>query len=113
MTSFTRPIPASPYGLRSNPGHSTRQFRPPVSSSRSSIRSFAAELRLVAAHLLDEPLRILAADEHLEFDPEREVGRERVVDDGVDDHRRTMTLPTAESQPTEHSSSLFDGVGRS
>jgi hypothetical protein len=37
-------------------------------------------------HPLDEPLRVLAPDKHLELDAEREVGRERVVYDGVDDH---------------------------
>ena len=48
------------------------------------------DLGIVAAHLLDEPLSVLAADEHLELDAEREVGREGVVDDGVDDHADTM-----------------------
>ena len=48
-------------------------------------------LGLVAPHLLDEPLGVLAPDEHLELDAEREVGREGVVDDGVDDHADTMT----------------------
>jgi hypothetical protein len=32
-------------------------------------------LGLVAAHLLDEPLCVLAPDEHLELDAEREVRR--------------------------------------
>ena len=44
------------------------------------------DLRIVAAHLLDEALGVLAPDEHLELDAEREVGREGVIDDGVDDH---------------------------
>ncbi len=43
---------------------------------------------LVAANLLDESLGILAPDEQLERIPKREVGREGVVDDGVDDHGR-------------------------
>jgi hypothetical protein len=37
-------------------------------------------LGIVAPHLFEEPLWVLAADEHLELDAEREVGRE-----GVDD----------------------------
>jgi hypothetical protein len=32
--------------------------------------------------------RILAAHENLEIDAERELGRESVVDDRIDDHRR-------------------------
>ena len=44
-------------------------------------------LGTVAAHLLDEPLRVLTADEHLERVAEREVGREGIVDD----HAVTMT----------------------
>ena len=47
---------------------------------------FRRDLGIVAAHLLDEALRVLAPDEHLELDAEREVGREGVVNDGVDDH---------------------------
>jgi hypothetical protein len=42
-------------------------------------------LGIVAAHF-GEPLGVLAADEDLERVNEREVGRERVVDNGVDDH---------------------------
>lgn len=45
------------------------------------------ELRIVAAHLLDESLGVLATDERLERVPERELGREGVVDDGVDEHQ--------------------------
>ena len=41
---------------------------------------------LVGTNLLDEPLRVLAPDEHVERVAEREVWREGVVDDGVDDH---------------------------
>ena len=63
-----------------------RQFSPPASSSRSSIRSFSRDLRIVAAHLLDEALRVLTADEHLELDAERKVGGEGVVHDREDDH---------------------------
>jgi hypothetical protein len=44
------------------------------------------ELGIIAANLLDEALGVFAADEHLERVARREVGRERVVDDGVDDH---------------------------
>ena len=43
-------------------------------------------LGIVASHLLDEPLGVLSADEHLEGVTERELWREGVVDDGVDDH---------------------------
>jgi hypothetical protein len=39
------------------------------------------DLGIVATHFLDEPLRVLEPDEHLEPDTEREVGRESVVDD--------------------------------
>jgi hypothetical protein len=38
----------------------------------------ARELGIIAAHLLDETLSVLAADECLGFDTEREVGRESV-----------------------------------
>ena len=48
-------------------------------------------LGIVATHLLDEPLRILAPDEHLELDAEREVRREGVIDDGVEDHGDRFT----------------------
>jgi len=44
------------------------------------------ELGLVVPHLVEEPLGVLAADESLDGVTEREVGREGVVDDGVDDH---------------------------
>ena len=44
-------------------------------------------LGIITAHLLDEPLGVLAADENLQRVTEREVGREGVVDDGVDDHQ--------------------------
>ena len=40
---------------------------------------------VVAANLFDEPLGVLAADEHLKPDAEREFRREGVVDDGVDE----------------------------
>ena len=49
-------------------------------------------LGIVAAHLLDEPLRVLAADVHVERVAQREVGREGVADDGVDDHRRCRVV---------------------
>ena len=42
-------------------------------------------LGTITAHLRDEALGVLATDEHLELHAEREVGREGVVDDGVDD----------------------------
>lgn len=48
------------------------------------------DLWIVAAHLLDEPLGILQADEHLERVTERKGGREGVVDDGVDDQASPM-----------------------
>ena len=44
------------------------------------------ERGIVAAHLLDEPLGVLAADEGLDRVTEREVRREGVVNDGVNDH---------------------------
>src|SRR5262245_49970978 len=47
------------------------------------------ELRLVATHLLAEPLAVLAPDEHFDRVTEREVEGERVVDDGVDDQEAT------------------------
>jgi hypothetical protein len=50
------------------------------------------DLRIVAAHLRHESLGVLAPDEHLELDAEREVGREGVVDDGVDDRRLAVHL---------------------
>ena len=37
-------------------------------------------------HLRDEPLSILAADEYLERVTDPDVGREGIVDDGVDDY---------------------------
>jgi hypothetical protein len=39
-----------------------------------ALLSFAANLRLVAPHLLDETLGVLAPDEHLERVAERESG---------------------------------------
>jgi hypothetical protein len=53
---------------------SNRRFRPPASSSLLDPQ-VAREFGIVAAHLLDEPHGVLAADEHLEFDAEREVGQ--------------------------------------
>src|SRR5262249_24508000 len=47
-------------------------------------------LRIVAAHPGDEPLRVLAADEHLERVAEREVRWESVEDNGV---RRSRERP--------------------
>jgi hypothetical protein len=44
------------------------------------------ELRLVASHLLDEALGVLAADVDLERVAERELRREPAVDDAVDEH---------------------------
>ena len=49
------------------------------------------EVGSIAAHLLDETLGVDAADEDLKLDAEWEVGREGVVDDGVDDHGATLT----------------------
>jgi hypothetical protein len=48
-----------------------------VLCSDSSIRRWLRELGIVAAHLLDEALGVLGADERLELDTEREVGRRR------------------------------------
>jgi hypothetical protein len=50
----------------------------PASSSRFFEPQVARELGIVAAHLLDEALGFLAADEDLELDAERESG-ERVA----------------------------------
>jgi hypothetical protein len=47
----------------------------------------ARDRRIVAAHLLDAALGVLAADERLDGITEREVERECVVDDGLDDQR--------------------------
>ena len=46
------------------------------------------QLGIVAAHLIDEALRILPADEDFKRVTEREVARERAIDDCVDDHGR-------------------------
>jgi len=40
--------------------------------------------------LRDEPLRVLAVDEGLARVAEQEIGSERVVDDGVNDHVRAF-----------------------
>ena len=40
----------------------------------------------VAAHFLNEAFRVVLPDEHLQRIAEREVRREGVIDDGVDDH---------------------------
>ena len=51
----------------------------------------------------DESLSVLAADEHLEHDAEREVRRKNVVHDCIDDHRRNHAyapLGLAASHPT-------------
>jgi hypothetical protein len=42
------------------------QFTPPASSSRSSIRRYLATFGVVAAHLIDEALGVLAPDERLD-----------------------------------------------
>jgi hypothetical protein len=52
-------------------------------------------LGIVMEDLLDEALGVLAPDEHLERVSEREVGRESVVDHGIDDHEPTMTRSRA------------------
>ena len=46
------------------------------------------ELRLVASHLLDEALGVLAPDEPFQLDTEWEVGRESIVHNCVGDHCR-------------------------
>jgi len=43
----------------------------------------------------NEPLTVLAPEEHLELDAEPEVGREGIVDDGADAHALTMTCLAA------------------
>ena len=53
---------------------------------RRGLVARALAAAIVTTHFLDEPLRVLATDEHLERAAEREVGREGVVDDRVDDH---------------------------
>jgi hypothetical protein len=55
--------------------------------------SLLASLRIVAANLLDEPLRVLAPDERLDGVAEREAGREGVVNDRIDDHGVMLTPP--------------------
>ena len=52
-------------------------------------------------------LCVLAADEHLELDTEREVGREGIVDDGVDDHDRTMTRSNSSDKKMEGEAGEF------
>jgi len=73
----------------SRPAQLTAEGRPPRRAHR-----------LVAAHLFDEPLGVLAADEDLERVAEQKVARENVVDDGVDDHRDAKsTVPLRVSTP--------------
>ena len=48
-------------------------------------------------------LWFLAADEDLELDPEREVGREGAVDDGVDDHATNTLLAALAPHIPAHS----------
>jgi hypothetical protein len=48
------------------------------------------EFRIVTPDLLDEAFRVFAADEDVDGIAQH-VARERVVDDGLDDHRDTMT----------------------
>jgi hypothetical protein len=48
----------------------------------------------VVADFLDEALRVLAADGHLELDSEREVGREGDVDYCINDQFRMTLRPS-------------------
>ena len=68
-----------------------RAFSFPASSTRFlQLALLDPKLRgdvgIVAAHLVDKTLGVLATDEHLKLDAEREVAREGVIDDGLDDH---------------------------
>jgi hypothetical protein len=45
------------------------------------------ELGVISSHLVDEPLGVLATDEHLDRVPERMVEAAALVADDVDDHR--------------------------
>ena len=51
------------------------------------------ELLVVTANILDEPLGVLAAQERLERRAELKSGRERGVDDAVDEHGRSVPRP--------------------
>jgi hypothetical protein len=46
----------------------------------------ASELGIVAAHVRDEPLRVLAPDERLDGVAERRLGARAIVEDHVDPH---------------------------
>src|SRR5262249_51165099 len=54
--------------------------------ARAARSSASPQARARRPNFRDEPLRILAADEYLKRASESEVGREAVVDDGVDDY---------------------------
>jgi hypothetical protein len=47
----------------------------------------AGELGVIASHLVEEPLGVLAPDQHLDRVPERMVEAASFVADDVDDHR--------------------------
>ena len=75
-------------GSEQRDGKLARSARPhPAPAPHPQLR---CDLGLVPVNLLDEALRVLAADEHLELDAEREVGREGVIDHGVDDRGATL-----------------------
>ena len=74
--------------VRSWAGGRYVRFSPPASSLALLNPQTCGELRLVAAHFVDEPLHVLLADERLDSIAERRRCRRRVlVDNVVDDHR--------------------------
>ena len=73
------------------PGH---DLVPPTGIKFTLLDSeVARQLGVVAAHLIDEPLGILAPHERLDGVAERVVGARAEVEDGVDEHPR---LPTSD-----------------
>ena len=78
-----------PGALTPGPFSIRPRVQPPVLSFRSSIRGWLASSGIVAAHLLDEALGILAPDERLDGVSERKVGSQCVIDDGIEDHTAT------------------------
>ena len=73
----------------------------------------ARELRLVDPNLLDETLGVLAPDECLQLDSEREVGREGVIDDRVNGHdARRIRVSAVSLQRLGDGSDLCLDLGR-
>ena len=60
---------------------------PPAPARRSAA---GPRVRIVAAHLLDEALGVVAVDKGLDGITQRKVRREGVVNDGVDDHEARL-----------------------